>query len=125
MDVANAVTQAACDTPAHEAHKATTLFAEAANMWDALHCGNMAEDCRKLASKSARLVSRMAELRASGLRVGLRDPQRNQAFSGRFMVAEPCDESVLPTSDAQHGGFCIVGDDLAELIDTAHANFCE
>lgn len=39
--------------------------------------------------------------------VGERDPQRNPDFVGAYMVAE------------YGGGFCIVGDCLADLVDDA------
>lgn len=53
-------------------------------------------------------------LHAAGYYVGPRDPQRNTAHAGAFMVAESLD--VGETEDASAGGFCIVGDDLAELV---------
>lgn len=53
-------------------------------------------------------------LHAAGYYVGPRDPERNRTVSGEFMIAEALD--VGPTDDASAGGFCIVGDDLAELI---------
>ncbi len=63
-------------------------------------------------------------LETRGLIVGARDRRRNRAFKGEFMVAEPCDESLLPTDDAGHGGgFCIVGDNLNALIVQAYQNF--
>lgn len=48
-------------------------------------------------------------LRSFGFEVGPRDVTRNQEFAGRFMVA---DES-----------YCIVGDDLSELIEDAARHF--
>ena len=66
------------------------------------------------------------DLRAWGLMVGKRDPQRNTAFKGKFMVAEPIsDAGLMPTTDARHGGYCIVGDNLDALVTTAHAWFGE
>lgn len=49
------------------------------------------------------------ELRSYGFQVGPRDPLRNPEFAGAYMVA---DES-----------YCIVGDDLAELIVDAADHF--
>jgi hypothetical protein len=63
-------------------------------------------------------------LEEKGLIVGLRDPRRNTAFKGAFMVAEPIDESFLPTRGAERG-WCIVGDDLGELIDDTACHFLE
>jgi hypothetical protein len=62
-------------------------------------------------------------LRAAGFIVGPREPRLNTAFLGKFMVAELYDESDLPTEDARHGPRCIVGDDLAYLIDQAFECF--
>ena len=53
-----------------------------------------------------------------GIFVGERDPQRNRAFKGRYMVCE--DRNVGPTDDASEGGFCIVGDTLNGLITQAY-----
>lgn len=59
-----------------------------------------------------------------GLIVGDRDHQRNTAFKGRFMVAEPIsDPALLPTIDARRGGYCVVGDNLPALIETAFSWF--
>lgn len=49
-----------------------------------------------------------------GYYIGPRDPNRNKAFHGAFMVCENI--SVGETEDAGSGGFCIVGDDLLGLI---------
>ena len=59
--------------------------------------------------------------------VGARDPRRNTDFKGAWMVAEPEDESELPTRSAGegHGVWCIVGDDLAELIQETHSRYVE
>lgn len=55
-------------------------------------------------------------LESYGYIVGARNPRRNTDFTGAFMVAEPCDESEMPTKDASNGPWCLVGDDLGELI---------
>lgn len=59
-------------------------------------------------------------LRSYGWTVGERDPRLNTDFPGRFMCVEPHEESELPTRNGENGPWCIVGDDLAELVDEAH-----
>lgn len=60
---------------------------------------------------------RIEKLKSYGFIVGERDPNRNQAFAGRYMVAEPLDEnSSHTTDDAGNGEWCIVGDDLSFLV---------
>lgn len=60
---------------------------------------------------------RIEKLRSYGFIVGERDPNRNRAFAGRYMVAEPLEEgSPYPTDDASHGEWCLVGDDLPHLV---------
>lgn len=62
------------------------------------------------------------ELEAAGFFVGKRDPNRNRVFKGSFMICENLD--VGPTDCAKTGGYCITGDNLPRLIETAHdANF--
>lgn len=69
----------------------------------------------------ALLVKDLAE---AGFVIGQRDERLNQAFKGRFMVAiGDYSEQELPTEDASCVP-CVVGDDLYELIQTAHATFC-
>ena len=60
------------------------------------------------------------ELEAHGFFVGKRDPKRNRAFKGEFMV---CDLEALklpPSDDASTSGFCIVGNNLAALVVDAY-----
>lgn len=64
---------------------------------------------------------KVACLRAYGWTVGPRDPRLNRKFSGKFMVVEPFEEDELPTDDGSNGPWCIVGDDLPELINTGYA----
>lgn len=52
-------------------------------------------------------------LQRAGYYVGLRDPNRNRAFAGHFMVAQTLVDE--PTDDASQYGFCVVGDDLHAL----------
>jgi hypothetical protein len=64
------------------------------------------------------LEERIKELQTIGMFVGARDPNLNQAFSGRYMVAEPYEPGTV-TEAASNGPWCIVGDDLAELVNDA------
>jgi hypothetical protein len=57
-------------------------------------------------------------LLAIGFYIGPRDPQRNSAFEGKFMVCE--DSSEGPSEDASTTGYCVVGDNLDVLVDEAH-----
>ena len=56
-------------------------------------------------------------LHRAGFYVGPRDPLRNTAFTGEWMVARSLE--AYYTEDAGHGGFCIVGDDLPNMIEEA------
>jgi len=60
------------------------------------------------------LFTLAASLHAQGFYIGPRDPQRNRLHAGAWMICE--DTETGPTDDASEGGFCIVGDDLSELI---------
>ena len=51
--------------------------------------------------------------------VGVRDPKRNTDFEGVYMVCEDLSEG--PSEDARNGGFCIVGNDLAVLVEEAYS----
>lgn len=64
------------------------------------------------------LLDMVTELYEAGFYVGVRDPQRNRAFVGRFMVCE--NPHFGPTDDASTGGFCIVGDNIRELVEDAY-----
>jgi hypothetical protein len=62
------------------------------------------------------------KLEEMGYFCGPRDARLNTDFPGAFMVTEDDFEEghyKLPTRDASNGPWCIVGDDLAELIDEA------
>lgn len=61
-----------------------------------------------------------AFLRSYGWHVGERDPRLNTDFAGKFMCCEPFGEDETPTRDGSNGPWCIVGDDLSDLIATAH-----
>lgn len=66
--------------------------------------------------------SKQAVLEDMGFIVGRRDPRRNTAFRGAYMVAEPIDPAELPTVCAGHE-WCVVGDNLAELVETTFSAF--
>lgn len=59
-------------------------------------------------------------LEAEGFIRGARDQRLNRFFRGDFMVVESHEESELPTDDGRDGPWCIVGDDLSELIEIAY-----
>jgi hypothetical protein len=61
------------------------------------------------------VVDKIAALREIGLLVGNRDPKRNKGFAGKFMVAEPISNEEITESNA----FCIVGNNLDELVNEA------
>lgn len=65
-----------------------------------------------------RLIKRRC-LEDYGYTVGLRNPQINTDFDGKFMVVENFDDHELPTKNGSNGPWCIVGDDLDTLIDKA------
>jgi hypothetical protein len=52
-----------------------------------------------------------------GFTVGVRDPRLNSDYPGQFMVVESHEECELPTRNGSNGPWCVVGDDLADLID--------
>lgn len=55
-----------------------------------------------------------------GFIIGERDPNMNTAFAGRFMVAEPYEAGhTQPDGMGGDGVWCVVGDDLAHLIETS------
>jgi hypothetical protein len=66
------------------------------------------------------LQQRKAYLLSCGWHIGPRDPRINTDYPGKFMVAEPHDESELPTRNGESGLWAIVGDDLESLINEAY-----
>jgi hypothetical protein len=62
------------------------------------------------------LESKKTLLREYGWFFGQRDPRLNTDYPGEYMVSEPFDVSELPTKDGRDGPWCIVGDDLDDLI---------
>lgn len=77
------------------------------------------KDCSILPQSQWNLdLDKVRDLHEAGFYVGVRDPDRNRAFIGRFMVCEHL--SCGPTDDASSGGFCIVGDDMRALVEDAH-----
>lgn len=65
-----------------------------------------------------RFLNMAKALFAAGFYIGPRDWERNSLYDGEWMVCENLD--VGPTQDASTGGYCIVGDDLNDLIWTAY-----
>ena len=61
------------------------------------------------------------KLREYGFIVGDRDPRLNTDHPGRFMVSEPADGKAVPTKDGSNGPWCIVGDNLDDLVIEAYA----
>jgi hypothetical protein len=55
-----------------------------------------------------------------GWTVGERNPRLNTDYSGEFMCVEHFEESELPTRDGANGPWCVVGNDLDELINLAY-----
>lgn len=78
----------------------------------------------------ARYERKRRELTARGFIVGPRDPRLNRLWSGRWMVVDNDLADVLDalgatgTDDASRGPWCIVGDNLLELIEEAHWMWC-
>lgn len=66
-------------------------------------------------------ISNEQALIDAGFFVGKRDPLRNTDFEGIWMVAEPLPDDVQrPTKNAGDGAYCIVGNDLEQLINEAY-----
>ena len=64
--------------------------------------------------------SLISRLKREGFRVGARDPKMNTDFAGAFMVAEHYEDGYTqPDGMGGDGVWCIVGDDLNELVTTA------
>lgn len=59
------------------------------------------------------------QLVEEGFTVGVRDPRLNTRYTGKFMVAESYEDDETPTEDGSNGPWCIVGDDLCELVSEA------
>ena len=57
-------------------------------------------------------------LYSMGYYIGPRDPERNKAFNGRYMVCADVFEG--PSDDASDTRFCVVGDNLDELVNEAY-----
>ncbi len=62
---------------------------------------------------------KVACLRLYGFVVGPRDPLINRHYRGAWMVAEAHEPSELPTDDGSNGPWCVVGDDLHQMVDDA------
>jgi hypothetical protein len=62
-------------------------------------------------------------LKSFGFTVGDRNPDLNTDFQGAKMVVEATVDDIgdydLPTADGSDGPWCVVGDDLNDLVDRA------
>jgi len=65
------------------------------------------------------LEEKIEILRRHGFHVGNRDFRLNTDYPGRYMVAEPYEESELPTKTVQMGR-SVVGDDLETLVEDGY-----
>lgn len=68
------------------------------------------------------LTKMVNHLQERGFYIGIRDPKRNKAFKGKWMVAEQVDIQI-ETDCADQGGYCVVGDDMNELIRDAAEHY--
>jgi hypothetical protein len=74
------------------------------------------EDAETRQERQERLITAYTkELEAAGWYVGERNPKRNKKFEGKFMVCEDPEFSG-ESDDATTTGFCIVGNELSNLI---------
>lgn len=81
---------------------------------------NMSKNTEQTSERFARAHA----LQKEGYYIGPRDPKRNTVFKGAWMVcANPDFDNA--TLDGSVGGYCIVGDDLDDLIDTAFNNLLD
>lgn len=64
------------------------------------------------------LFSKCSDLLDAGYYIGARDPKRNTSFHGKYMIC--IDRDVETTTDSSTGGYCVVGDDLEDLIIDAY-----
>ena len=73
------------------------------------------------------LEQKKKELSNLGWKFGDRDARLNTNYAGKFMVVEEFDEGdyELPTLDGSNGPWCIVGDDLEQLVNEAYSIFCD
>jgi len=56
-----------------------------------------------------------------GYVIAPRDARVNTLYEGQYMVVEEgYDNMALPTADGSNGPWCIVGNDLADLINQAY-----
>lgn len=78
-------------------------------------------DWQELRVREAATSDKASALQRAGFVVGGRDHNLNRRFPGAFMVAEPYPEGTI-SDDAGNGPWCIVGDNLAELVAEAYAD---
>jgi len=67
----------------------------------------------------------IAAIEGCGFIVGDRDPRYSTALEGKYMIAQPLEEHELPTEDARAGGWCVVGDDMDDLIAETYSMFAD
>lgn len=73
---------------------------------------------------SKELFHMQMALNSDGIYVGVRDPRRNTDYKGEFMICESPEYGEYgSTKDAESGGYCIVGNDLDEMIIDAYNHF--
>lgn len=70
----------------------------------------------------ATYAEKVVALLSYGYTIGQRDSRLNRNYEGVFMVVEAYDEDMLPTDDGRNGPWCVVGDNLEELVNKAFDN---
>jgi hypothetical protein len=66
------------------------------------------------------IAEKRTYLETLGYVIGDRDPRLNTNFIGAYMIVDDdYKDYKLPTRDGSNGPWCIVGDDLDELIEHA------
>jgi len=89
-------------------------------------CPRNVERTFSITAKPVVTIAGMREvLEDYGFVIGERDPRLSTDYSGKYMVAESYDEDELPTRDGSNGPWCVVGDNLDELIKDAYENSYE
>ncbi|MBZ5616212.1 MAG: hypothetical protein LAO23_19565 [Acidobacteriia bacterium] len=65
----------------------------------------------------ANYAEKIVALLSYGYTIGQRDSRINRNYPGKHMVVEAYEEHELPTDDGSNGPWCVVGDNLTQLID--------
>lgn len=69
------------------------------------------------------MIIEMRSILDRGYVIAPRDKRINQIYNGKYMIVEEGYENrELPTADGSNGPWCIVGDNLADLIEQAYRN---